>query len=84
MAINATVEKAYGSGNKTIYDATAVKETIQGVTTQWSDSLRKMKTDLKFSNKGIMSYLQTSLIKDYNESKMAITMADFWYFKSYR
>lgn len=74
LAVQATLENAYGSANKTIFEALAVQSTIKDVTMNQAESFAKMKEELKFTNGHIIQYLKYNLIKDYSESRMAIQL----------
>jgi hypothetical protein len=72
LAVNATVETAYGNGNKTYYAATAEASTISEVIKSQSTAYKFMKANLTFDNDQIIKYLQNSLVKDYNSGKITI------------
>ena len=83
LAVNSTVETAYGNGNKTYYEALAENSTIGEVTTAQALGYEEMKynftnfTDHPVQNFGtdnILMYLKNSLIKDYDEGKIAISL----------
>lgn len=74
LAVNATLESAYGSANKTIFEALAVQSTIRDVTTKSAESFEIMKRDLSFDNNNIITYLKYNLIKDYSDARMAIQL----------
>jgi hypothetical protein len=50
LAVNATLETAYGNANKTEYEAMAIQSTIADVIMMQTKSFKKMKTDLTFTN----------------------------------
>lgn len=50
LAVNATVETAYGEGNKTVYSATAEASTISQVIHDQSGAYKSMKANLTFGN----------------------------------
>jgi hypothetical protein len=50
LAVNATLETAYGNGNKTIFEAAAIQSTISEVIMKQTNAFKKMKTDLIFDN----------------------------------
>lgn len=61
-----------GNGNKTYYAATAEASTVYEVIKAQSTAYKYMKANLTFENDQINSYLQNSLVKDYNTGKMTI------------
>jgi hypothetical protein len=50
LAVNATVETAYGEGNKTVYQASAEASTISEVIKAQSAAYKAMKSNLTFEN----------------------------------
>ena len=74
LAVNATLETAYGNANKTIFEAAAIQSTIADVLRMQTDSFKLMKTDLTFTNDEIMAYLQKNLIKDYATGRLALVL----------
>mmetsp|Transcript_26254 Transcript_26254/g.40079 ORF Transcript_26254/g.40079 Transcript_26254/m.40079 type:complete len:81 (+) Transcript_26254:42-284(+) len=72
LAVNATLEQAYGQGNKTIYEAQAVQATIGEVVKKQADSFKIMKANLTFENDDIMKYQQHTLVKDYTEGRISL------------
>lgn len=74
LAVNATVETAYGEGNKTVYQAQAEASTISEVIQAQSIAYKGMKANLTFDNDQIMKYLQNSLIKDYQVGKITVAV----------
>ena len=74
LAVNATLETAYGEGNKTIFQATAEASTISEVVKAQSGAYKGMKANLTFENDQIMRYLQDSLVKDYTVGKIAMSV----------
>lgn len=72
LAVQATMENAYGNANKTIFEARAVESTIKEVVTKQAESFAEMKKNLTFDNAQILEYLKVNLIKDYPEGRMAI------------
>ena len=80
LAVNATIETAFGNGNKTYYEAVAVASTIGEVISRQAEAYQSMKGNLTFGTNSfgtpeIMSYLKNSLVKDYSgKGKMAIAM----------
>lgn len=74
LAVNATLETAYGNGNKTIFEAAAIQSTIATVIQMQTDSFKKMKTDLTFTNDQVMEYLKKNLIRDYAGGRMAMVL----------
>lgn len=65
LAVNATLETAYGNANKTLFEAQAVKSTIKEVVERQAISFAFMKTNLTFGNPQLMEYMKNNLIKDY-------------------
>jgi hypothetical protein len=57
LAVNSTVETAFGEGNKTIYQATAEASTISEVIKAQSITYKLMKANLTFGNDEILKYL---------------------------
>jgi hypothetical protein len=49
LAVNATVETAYGNGNKTYYEALAEASTIGEVISRQADGYKSMKGNLTFN-----------------------------------
>ena len=75
LAVNATVETAYGNGNKTYYEALAEASTIGDVIERQAEGYKSMKSNLNFGTPEILTYLKNSLVKDYPDGgKMAISM----------
>jgi hypothetical protein len=74
LAVNATLETAYGNGNKTIFEAAAIQSTIADVISMQSGSFKKMKTDLTFTNTELMEYLKKNLIRDYAGGRLALVL----------
>ena len=74
LAVNSTLETAYGNANKTVLEAQAIQSTVKTVVKKQSSSFKNMKAALGFSNDDIMRYLKTNLIKDYGESHMVISL----------
>lgn len=74
LAVKSTMENAYGSANKTIFEARAVESTIKEVVTKQAESFAQMKENLTFDNSQIIEYLKINLIKDYPEGRMAIQL----------
>jgi len=74
LSVNGTVETAYGEGNKTIYQAKAEASTISEVISAQSGAYKLMKANLTFDNDQILKYLQNSLVKDYNNGKIAMSI----------
>jgi gamma-glutamyl:cysteine ligase YbdK (ATP-grasp superfamily) len=74
LAVNATVETAYGQGNKTYYAAMAEASTISDVIKAQSTAYKYMKANLTFDNDQVTKYLQNSLVKDYGTGKMTISV----------
>lgn len=72
LAVNSTIENAYGNANKTIFEAQAVKSTIEEVVSKQSEALSYMKANLTFGVPEIMTYLKTNLVKDYSDGKLAM------------
>ena len=72
LAVNATLEKAYGDANKTIFEAKAVAATVGEVTKMQAESFKVMKANLTFENQHIIKYQQNSLVKDYDSSRLAL------------
>lgn len=73
-AVNATLETAYGNGNRTIFEAQAVQSTIKEVITRQSEAFGYMKTNLTFSNSEVLGYLKNNLIKDYPEGRLMLSL----------
>ena len=78
-AVNSTISQAYGEANQTSYAAVAEASTIKDVITAQASAYKTMKqtfTDLgmTFTEENIVSYLQNSLIKDYDKSKVSIAI----------
>ena len=83
LAVNSTVETAYGNGNKTYYEALALNSTIQDVVNDQSVGYESMKNNFTnftdhpvtgFGTNNILMYLKNSLIKDYSDGKIAIQL----------
>jgi len=74
LAVNSTVETAYGNGNKTYYEAKADASTIEEVISRQAEAYKLMMTNLSFDKTQIMTYLKNSLVKDYSEGKIAINL----------
>ena len=74
LAVNSTIETAKGEAAKTIYQALAIASTIKEVTIKQATAFKEMKTNLTFSNAEILTYVKTTLIKDYNSSSIAMAM----------
>ena len=74
LAVNSTIETANGNANKTIYEAEAVKSTIEEVVKNQADAFAYMKANLTFGSDEIIGYLKHNLIKDYPEGKFALSM----------
>lgn len=72
LAVNATLEAAYGKGNKTIFEARATQTTISEVLTKQAKAYKKMMTDLTFDKDQVLEYMRHNLIKDYSTGKVAI------------
>lgn len=73
-AVNATLETAFGNGNRTIFEAQAVQSTVKEVVTRQADAFVYMKSNLTFSNSEILGYLKNNLIKDYPEGKLMLQL----------
>ena len=73
-ARNATVETAYGEGNKTYYQAVAEASTVSEVIKAQSGAYKEMMTNLSFANTDIISYMKNNLIKDYSEGKIVMQL----------
>jgi hypothetical protein len=71
-ARNATVESAYGEGNKTYYQAVAEASTVSEVIKAQSGAYKEMMTTLSFSTSDVITYMKNNLIKDYGDGKLAI------------
>lgn len=74
LAVNATLETAYGNGNKTLFEAAAIESTIKDVIEMQVSAFKVMKTDLTFDNNEIMEYLKKNLIKDYGGGRLALVL----------
>ena len=74
LAVNATIENAYGIANRTIFEAIAVQSTIKEVTTKQAESFATMKSELGFGTQEILKYLKFNLIRDYSDARMAIQL----------
>lgn len=74
LAVNATLETAYGNANRTIFEAEAVQSTVSEVIKRQADAFQWMKANLTFENTEILSYLKNNLIKDYAEGKMLMQL----------
>ena len=72
LAVNATLESAYGAGNKTVYEAEATASTVQAVIKKQAEAYSKMKTDNKLQIDELLLYMKHNLIKDYSAGKIAI------------
>jgi len=72
--MNATLETAMGNANKTVYEAEAVKSTVEEVVKNQADAFGYMKTNLTFGTDEILSYLKHNLIKDYPDGKLAMSL----------
>lgn len=76
LAVNSTVETAFGEGNKTIYNAKAESSTIQEVINAQSKSYKFMKSNFTapytLDNDALFKYMQHTLIKDYSTGKVAM------------
>lgn len=70
LAVNGTVETAYGEGNKTEAQAKAEASTIQEVIKAQSQAYAYMISNLSFGSDEIIKYLQNSLIKDYDKGRL--------------
>lgn len=73
-AKNATVETAYGEGNKTYYQAVAEASTIQEVISAQAGAYKTMMANLTFQQADLISYMKNNLIKDYGDGKLAISL----------
>ena len=74
LAVNSTLETAFGNANKTVLEARAIESTVKSVVKKQSESFADMKRSLSFGNGDILKYLKTSLIKDYEDAKMIIQL----------
>jgi len=73
-ARNATVEQAYGEGNKTYYQAVAEASTIKDVIEAQAGAYKEMMANLTFTTDDIMTYMKHNLIKDYGAGKVAMSL----------
>ena len=74
LAVNATLENAYGQGNKTVYEAQAQANTVFEVIGLQADAFHEMKQTLEFTNAEILEYMKHNLVKDYSQGMVAINM----------
>jgi hypothetical protein len=74
LAVNATLETAYGNANRTIFEAEAVATTISEKIKMQADAFGYMKGNLSFTNSDVLSYLKNNLIKDYEQGRMVLSM----------
>lgn len=72
LAQNATLEKAYGEGNKTVYAAEATASTVGKVIELQSEAYGGMKETCGLNNDQLLKYMKNNLIKDYSSGKIAI------------
>lgn len=72
LGVNATLETAYGQGNKTVYEASATASTVGEVIKLQAQAFGKMKKDNSFNNDQLLLYMKHNLIKDYEKGKIAI------------
>ena len=78
-AVNSTISTAYGEANQTIYAAIAESSTIKDVIMAQAGAYKTMKQtfankSMTFTEENIVQYLQNSLIKDYDKSKVSIAI----------
>jgi len=50
LAVNSTLETAYGNANKTVLEALAIQSTVKTVVKKQSESFKAMKESLGFDN----------------------------------
>jgi len=74
LAVNSTLETAFGNANKTILEARAIQSTVKEVVQKQSSSFKDMKTALGFDNADILRYLKTNLIRDYSDARMVVSL----------
>lgn len=72
LAVNATLESAYGDGNKTVYAAEAQASTVGAVIEMQAIAYAKMKEENDLQNDQLLLYMKHNLIKDYATGKVAI------------
>lgn len=72
LAVNATLESAYGQGNKTVYEAEATAATVRDVIKNQAVAYGEMKTSNGLDNDQLLLYMKHNLIKDYSSGKIAI------------
>lgn len=72
LAVNATLESAYGQGNKTVYEAEATASTVRDVIKKQAEAYGQMKLDNDLDNEQLLLYMKHNLIKDYSAGKIAI------------
>ena len=72
MAVNSTLETAYGQGNKTVYQAEATATTVKEVIAAQADAYKAMMGDNKLERDQVLTYMRHNLIKDYADGKIAI------------
>lgn len=70
LAVNATLEQAYGNANKTIFEAQALNSTIQEVVQKQATAFDYMQKNLTFTDAEVINYLKTNLVKDQSEGKI--------------
>jgi len=70
--VNATLESAYGQGNKTVYEAEATASTVRDVIKKQAEAYGNMKEQNKLDNDQLLLYMKHNLIKDYADGKIAI------------
>ena len=54
LAVNSTIETAYGEANRTIFEAKAIESTIKSVVQKQADGFKVMKANLTFDNDQII------------------------------
>lgn len=72
LAVNATLETAYGQGNKTVYEAEATATTVEAVIRSQAEAYALMKKNNTLDNDQVLLYMKHNLIKDYPDGKIAI------------
>lgn len=77
LAKNATLESAYGQGNKTVYEAEATAQTVGAVISKQAEAYKKMMEDNKMGSEEVLLFMKHNLIKDYGDGKIAIGLDQY-------